>query len=423
MRAPITRGTLGMAVLGLPLIGTFALLGACVAEPAGSVAVRESPIINGVASTADEDAAVWVGILASDGSPQGSCSGVLVAENVLLTARHCVSKTQPGGVACSKDGKPISGGAVLSDYAAKQLAVVLGPTMSRTTRASAFGQQVFTTGAKTLCNNDIALVVLDRKIAGAKIAQLRLDAPPDRDETISAVGWGVSNVSRTYGRNRRANIPITTVGPISTAAGSVGPGEFQIGEGICSGDSGGPAFVTTTGAVLGVVSRGGNGAPYDPAKDPAWTECVDTADYKTHNIYTRVDAFKDLILQAFEAAGAEPWLEGGPDPRKAKFGEPCDSPAACRSGLCVDVGGKSLCTSPCDDASACPAGYVCTAVESSRICIPAPAPVDPGGAPAAETTVKSGCAMDPRATNGGALALAFLAFSAFGRRVRCSRTR
>ncbi len=394
------------------------LLGACGSDST-SLERTSSPIINGIASTTAEDAAVWVGVLSSDGSPQGSCSGVLVAENVLLTARHCVAKTQPGGVACSKDGTPIAGGAVYSDYPAKQLAVVIGPTMSRSTRAAALGQQLFTTGAKTLCNNDIALVVLDRKIAGAKIAQLRLDAPPVRGEKILAVGWGVSNVSRTYRRNRRADIPVTTVGPITTAYGSVGPGEFQIGEGICSGDSGGPAFASTM-AVIGVVSRGGNGAPYDPSKDPSWTQCVDTADHTTHNIYTRVDSFKELVLSAFSAAGTEPWLEGGPDPRKAKFGDACAGPDDCRSGICVDVGGKSLCTDPCDDVTACPAGYVCTAVDSSRICTPAPAPVDPGVTATGEATVKGGCATGQATTQAGAwAALGLLALVA----LRCSRTR
>ncbi len=406
-----------MRVLTIPtLLSAFTLLGCGADAPLGGQA---APIIDGVASTADEDAAVWVGILSPEGYPQGSCSGVLLAENVLLTARHCVSRTADGGIACSKDGKPISGGGVLSDYPVERLAVVIGTTMGRTTKAAARGKQLFTTGAKNLCNNDIALVVLDRKIAGAKIAKVRLDAPPVKGETMTAVGWGVSNVSRTNRRNRRADIPITSVGPISTGTGAVGSGEFQIGEGICSGDSGGPAFATSTGAVLGVVSRGGNGAPYDPATDPAWTQCVDTADYKTHNIYTRVDAFKDLVLQTFEAAGTEPWLEGGPDPRKAKLGEPCDGPDACRSGICIDAGGKNICTNPCDEATACPDGYVCSAVGGSKLCTPKPAEV-PVSATPTEPTVKGGCAVGGPSSpaRGLATGLAAVALLALARRRR-----
>ena len=58
--------------------------------------------------------------------------------------------------------------------------------------------------------------------------------------------------------------------------------------------------------MVGVVSRGTNGAPYTPGTDPPTTLCVDTPDYKTHNIYTRTDGFKELILAAFTEAGAEP---------------------------------------------------------------------------------------------------------------------
>lgn len=416
--ARLLRSSLSVSPLWL----AASLIG-CGAAPADQGTTQGSaPIINGVASTADEDAAVWVGILTADGYPQGSCSGVLLAENVLLTARHCVSRTADGGIACTKDGKSVAGGAVLSDYPAERLAVVIGTTMGRTSKAAARGKQVFTTGAKNLCNNDIAIVVLDRKIAGAKFAKIRLDAPPVKGETITAVGWGVSNLSRSNRRNRRADIPIVTVGPATSSGGAVGPGEFQIGEGICSGDSGGPAFATTTGAVLGVVSRGGNGAPYDPETDPSWTQCVDSADYKTHNIYTRVDAFKDLVLQAFEAAGTDPWLEDGPDPRKAKLGEPCDGPDACRSGICIDAGGKKICSDPCDDATACPDGYVCSAVGAGKVCTPKPA--DPPADPAApEPTVKGGCAVtSASAPASSATWLSGLALVAVGLRRRPRRS-
>jgi MYXO-CTERM domain-containing protein len=343
-----------------------ALLLGCVAEASSTTTAKnEGRIIDGVASTAEDDAAVWLGILTPEGYPQGSCSGVLIAENVVLTARHCVSRTTDGGIACKSDGTPIAGGGVRSNYPADQLAVVIGPTIGRDSRAAARGKQVFNTGATNLCNNDIAIVVLDRKIAGAKIAQLRLEAPPVKGEKILAVGYGVSN---TYGRGRkrRADIPIMRVGPASSPTGGVAPNEFEIGEGICSGDSGGPAFSMTTGAVLGVVSRGGNGAPYDPMTDPPYTQCVDTAEYTTHNIYTRVDNFADMFAAAFEAAGTEPWLEGGIDPRKFKMGEVCAAADECRSGICAE--GK--CADPCSAGGTCGDGFTCTA----GACVPTPPP-------------------------------------------------
>lgn len=373
-------------VFALSFFGAISGCAGDASTPTETSARASAPIIDGVASTAEDDSAVWLGVLSSSGYPQGMCSGVLVADNVVLTARHCVARTQSGGIACRKDGTSIVGGGVLSDYDATRLAVLIGPKW--TSKAAAKGKQVFHSGAKNLCNNDIAVVVLDRRIPDAKIAPIRLDAPPKEGETILAVGWGVSNNSRSYGRRRRADIPIVEVGPTSTSTGAVGPNEFSIGEGICQGDSGGPAYAMATGAVLGVVSRGGNGAPYDPETDPEYTQCVDTADYATHNLYTRVDTFKDLILEAFAAAESEPWFEGGPDPRKAKAGESCASGDACRSGICIEGENGNICADSCADA-ACPEGWVCH--EASKICAPAPPPAAAAD-PAAETTTTGSCA-------------------------------
>ena len=349
------------------LLPSLLLLSGCALDHADSVARTEAPIIDGVASGPQDNSAVWIGVLDSSGYPRGMCSGVLIADNLVLTARHCVARTTDGGVACSKDGKPISGGEVRSDYPATSLAVIVGPIMAN--KASAKGQQVFTTGANNLCNNDLAVVVLDRHIEGAEIASVRFNGPPKKGENILAVGWGVSNNSSRYGRRRRADIPITAVGPITTSStGSVAPNEFAIGEGICSGDSGGPAYSMETGAVLGVVSRGGNGAPYDPRTDPSYTECVDTAEYKTHNIYTRIDTLKDIIYQAFEVAGGEPWIEGSYDPRKEKAGGTCEDGSVCRSGIC----NAGTCVDPCGDGSTCPAGFSCKPVADAAACVADP---------------------------------------------------
>jgi len=374
-----------------PILALALTSAGCAYDAADPTGRATSPIIDGVASDATDDSAVWVGVLSADGYPQGMCSGVLIADNIVLTARHCTSRTANGGVACTRDGKPVSGGGVLSDYAAEKLAIVTGPVMGN--KAAARGKQVFTSGVNNLCNNDIAVIVLDRKIPDAKIAPVRLESPPIKGENLLAVGWGVSNNSRRSGRRRRVDIPIVAVGPFSSSSvGAVGPNEFSIGEGICSGDSGGPAYAMSTGAVVGLVSRGGNGAPYDPETDPQYTQCVDTDEYKTHNIYTRVDTFKDLILQAFEVAGGEPWVEGSYDPRKAKAGDACASADACRSGKCVDVGGKAMCVDACAADATCPDGFACTASGDGQVCTPKPTAPTNAAADGA-TDGKGGCSV------------------------------
>ena len=150
-------------------------------------------------------------------------------------------------------------------------------------------------------------------------------------------------------------------------------GEFMVGESICEGDSGGPALDTDTGAIIGVVSRGGNGQ-VSQTNPSAGCVGVDTI-----NLYTETTPFKDLIMQAFQSAGAEPWVEGGPDPRLAKFGATCDGNAACRSNICLTD--KKTCSQSCADGSKCPSGYECN---GSKICA-VPAPASSGCAAQSET--------------------------------------
>ena len=368
-----------------------------------------SPIINGVPSGPEDNSAVAVLNLPRGGGFNGACSGVLISEKIVLTARHCVSQTQAGGVACTKEGKPLAGGGVVKDYPAADLAILTGTKLNFSAFGTApRGVKVITTGSRNLCNADIALIILNEPITNMPIAQLRLDAPPVKGDTILAVGWGVSNNSSDYARRRRADIPIRVVGPFQSSTGAVGPFEFQIGEGICSGDSGGPAYDSTTKAVLGVVSRGGNGYP-STDKDPQYIQCVDQSGYTTHNIYTRVDGFKDLILSAFAETGEEPWLEGAPDPRLGKFGDECASSDACQSGLCIEAAGKMTCSKTCDDG-VCPEGNTCTDVGGTKVCAPTPPP-----APPATTTKSGGCAVPNGPARGGE-AFAFVALAlALGR--------
>jgi secreted trypsin-like serine protease len=91
------------------------------------------------------------------------------------------------------------------------------------------------------------------------------------------VGYGRrGNTTGAGVRERRANVPVLAV----TAH------EFEIGQGTCSGDSGGPAL-DTAGAVVGVVSRGN----------------PDCSSGDAQNVYSRVDVWASLVRQGIQLGG------------------------------------------------------------------------------------------------------------------------
>ncbi len=256
------------------------------------VIASEEPIIHGKASTSAQNDVVMLSI-----AGQAVCTGSLVAPNLVLTARHCVSKTDET-LDCAPNGHAIAGGRITQDYDAQDIIVYTGTSQSKL-QARARGAQLVHDSSRNLCNHDIAFIVLDRDVRGVPIAPLRLTESTRVGELITSVGWGLTEKGvLPKARMQRQKVAILDVGPSSQTE----PNDLVVGESICSGDSGGPAL-SARGAVVGIVSRGGNGR-FDPSH-PA-SGCIGAG---TSNVYTRLAPFKKLTQQAFREAQATAKLE------------------------------------------------------------------------------------------------------------------
>jgi len=210
---------------------------------------RESAIVGGSADRSHR-AVVALGI---DGS---LCSGALIAPDVVLTARHCVSEVS-SIVSCDRDS-------IGADRDPRAVYVYEGDNVARS-NPIARGKRFVFPRVRRLCGNDIALVVLDRKIGW--IEPLAIAEAPKPGASVTVIGYGRDDRGRSGTRmKRRSRIFSRTTF------------ELELGEAVCAGDSGGPAL-DSNGAVVAVVSRGTS-----PCKSPY-----------AMNIFTRVDAHEDLF--------------------------------------------------------------------------------------------------------------------------------
>jgi Trypsin len=353
MKSSKTLGALSLTALALIL----AAGGACAPQapaPSGSsaspVTVDQTEIVSGVSDNGRDPA-----VVALDVGADSLCSGTLIAPDVLLTARHCVSVTSDT-IVCPPTGPQVTG-----ERPPSSLRVLLGDKVE-TAQEVARGAAVLVPPGEVICDADIALVLLDQPVDVDTL-----------DVSATAVSSGDHVTAVGYGRLADGDPPGTKLLREHVEVLSVTAAEFLVGEATCQGDSGGPALDETTGEIVGVVSRGG------PTCDGAGA----------HNVYTRTDVFQSLIAEALsmsvfdtEASTDDGGVDAGKKKPKKKdagpttppsdMGDPCTSAADCGAGVCVTAQGKQYCSRSCGTGDRCPDHFHCTATSpTQKVCLEA----------------------------------------------------
>ncbi len=247
-------------------------------------------------------------------SPQGGCTGILIAPTLVATARHCTAALTEGAFTCTSEGTLVATGSgageIGVDDSPGQLSFFSAVTTAsgNLSAPDAVGVQILSTGSPNACVDDLAFVVMNQAIPGLVPAAIRLNPPTLNGENVSVWGYGLTETvaspialrvfedAQIVGVGAAMGTPNTQPAPVRSVR--VGPGQVT-----CNGDSGGPILSDATGALIALVSLGTqstNGGSCD--NGPLANTTGPLLSY-----------YPDLIASAFAAAGATPIIEGATD--------------------------------------------------------------------------------------------------------------